>query len=231
MHSATDQRSRSLLIAYAAPMVAFIGLFALTSLIKPADRQSLWLSSPEFWVYPLQTAICAVLLIIFWRRYEFHPIRQLWFVLLIAVVSLVIWIAPQAFLGAARRTDGFNPDLMASSPAAYWITVLLRFVRLVIVVPLIEEIFWRGFLLRYFIDEKFERVPFGTFSWLSFAVVTLAFTFSHKTSDWVVAAIVGALFNLVAYRTKSLTSCVLVHAITNLLLGLWIMQTKQWGFW
>ncbi|MFL6530509.1 MAG: CAAX prenyl protease-related protein [Chthoniobacterales bacterium] len=231
MHSATDQRSRNLLIAYAAPMVVFIGCFGLISLIKLTHGQSLWLRSPEFWVYPLQTVACAVLLIIFWRRYEFHPVRQLWLVLLVGSVSLAIWIAPQAFFGAAPRTDGFNPDLIASNPAAYWATVLLRFFRLVVVVPLIEEIFWRGFLLRYLIDEKFERVPFGTFSWLSFAVVTLAFTFSHSSADWIVAAVVGSLFNLVAYRTKSLTSCVLVHAITNLLLGLWIMQTKQWGFW
>jgi CAAX prenyl protease-like protein len=231
MHSATDQRSRNLLLAYSAPMLVFVGLFALISLIKPMHGQSLWLSAPEFWVYPLQTLACAVLLIVFWRRYEFHPVRQFWFVLLVGVVSLVIWIAPQALFGAAPRGDGFNPDVMAANPAAYWATVLLRFFRLVVVVPLIEEIFWRGFLLRYFIDEKFERVPFGAFSWLSFSVVTLAFTFSHSSADWVVAAIVGALFNLVAYSTKSLTSCVLVHAITNLLLGLWIMHTKQWGFW
>ena len=135
MHSATDQRSRNLLIAYAAPMVVFIGCFGLISLIKLTHGQSLWLRSPEFWVYPLQTVACAVLLIIFWRRYEFHPVRQLWLVLLVGFVSLAIWIAPQAFFGAAPRTDGFNPDLIASNPAAYWATVLLRFFRLVVVVP------------------------------------------------------------------------------------------------
>src|SRR6266576_3557256 len=40
-----------------------------------------------------------------------------------------------------------------------------------------------------------------------------------------------ALYNVVAYRTQSFASCVLAHAVTNLLLGLWIMQTRQWGFW
>jgi membrane protease YdiL (CAAX protease family) len=39
------------------------------------------------------------------------------------------------------------------------------------------------------------------------------------------------LYNLVAYRTRSLASCVVAHAVTNLLLGLWIMATRQWGFW
>ena len=97
--------------------------------------------------------------------------------------------------------------------------------------PLVEEIFWRGFLLRFLINEDFERVAFGTFSWLSFAVVAIAFALSHTRADWVAGLITGMLYNVVAYRTKSLMTCVLTHAVTNLLLGLWIMKTAQWGFW
>ena len=102
---------------------------------------------------------------------------------------------------------------------------------LLVVVPLVEEIFWRGFLLRLLIDEDFERVPFGTFSWFSFSIVTLGFALSHSPADWPAALVTGALYNAVAYRTKSLSSCILTHAVTNLLLGLWIMKTGQWGFW
>ena len=86
-------------------------------------------------------------------------------------------------------------------------------------------------MLRYFINEKFYAVPVGAFSWLSFAVVTVGFGFAHSRADWIAALITGALYNCVAYRTKSLTSCILAHAVTNLLLGLWIMKTRQWGFW
>ncbi|MGH8100236.1 MAG: CAAX prenyl protease-related protein, partial [Chthoniobacterales bacterium] len=115
--------------------------------------------------------------------------------------------------------------------AQYWATVIFRFLRLVVVVPLIEEIFWRGFLLRYFVKEDFEHVQFGSFSWLSFGIVTALFGFSHSMADWPAALLTGAVYNGVAYRTKSLSSCVLTHALTNLLLGLWIMKTKEWGFW
>ena len=142
-----------------------------------------------------------------------------------------IWIAPQYFLNFAPRPVGFDPTLLESNSATYWSTILFRFLRLVVVVPLVEEVFWRGFLLRFVIDEHFERVPFGKFNWFSFAVVTVAFTFSHSRPDWPAAFITGALYNVVAYRTQSLASCVLAHAVTNLLLGLWIMQTRQWGFW
>ena len=211
-------------------MLAFILSLALGSVIRnPAA--TLWRAAPELWLYPLQTLICAGLLAYFWRCYMFHPLLRASFAVSIALLVFLLWVAPQQFLQLPPRLVGFNPDLLAASPALYWVTVLLRFVRLVVVVPLVEEIFWRGFLLRYLIAERFEAVAFGTFSWLSFAAVTLAFCFSHSRPDWPAALITGALYNCVAYRTKSLTSCVLAHAVTNLALGLWIVATKQWGFW
>ena len=52
-----------------------------------------------------------------------------------------------------------------------------------------------------------------------------------SSADWPAAALTGALYNFVAYRTRSLSACVLAHALTNALLGLWILRTGQWGFW
>jgi CAAX prenyl protease-like protein len=218
------------LAPYVGPMGVFVGLLGLNGLLERIDH-SFWLSSAEYWIYPLQTVFCGALLFWFWRTYPLQAPVRLSFALGIGVFVFLVWIAPQILLGYPPRTEGFNPDIFASQPGLYWPTVILRFLRLVVVVPLVEEIFWRGFLLRYLIDEKFDRVPFGTFSWISFAVVTLAFAASHSVADWPAALITGMLYNAVAYRTKSLSSCVVTHATTNLLLGLWIMQTKQWGFW
>lgn len=230
MNAVTNPPERRKLTAYVAPMAVFILSLALVGPIKKLGG-SFWLQAPEFWLYPAQTLVCAALLWWFRREYNFRRGAGLLLTLAIAIGVFVLWISPQAFFGFEARADGFNPDLLAANPAAYWATIIFRFLRLVIVVPLVEEIFWRGFLLRYFINEKFERVPLGSFSWLSFVVVTLGFTFAHSPADWVAAAITGMLYNVVAYRTKSLASCVLAHAVTNLLLGIWIMQTKQWGFW
>lgn len=223
--------NRRKLAAYIVPMAAFLGALVVVSGVKALGGSSFWLSAPEYWIYPLQTLLCGGLLVWFWREYDFNGIRGLPIAIAVGIVVLGIWVAPQAFLGVAPRTEGFNPDLFAAQPAAYWSTVALRFLRLVIIVPLVEEIFWRGFLLRYFIDEKFHRVPMGTFSWVSFAAVSVGFMLVHSTADWPAALITGALYNFVAYRTKSLAACVVAHAVTNLLLGLWIMSTKQWGFW
>jgi CAAX prenyl protease-like protein len=221
---------RRKIAAYVAPMLMFIGLLLLNAVLKELGG-AFWLRSSEYWIYPAQTILCGGLLVWLRREYEFHRLRHVAFSLFIGVIVFVLWISPQQFLGFAGRTEGFNPDLFSNQPFVYCFTIILRFVRLAVVVPFVEEIFWRGFLLRFLIDEEFARVQFGTFSWLSFIVVTIAFGFSHSARDWVAALVTGAIYNGVAYRTKSLSSCVATHAVTNLLLGLWIMKTKQWGFW
>ena len=222
--------NRRKLVAYVSPMVLFGALLGLNSLLKKIGSAP-WLSSAEYWIYPAQTIFCGGLLLWFRREYNFHRLRQPLFSVATAIFVFLLWISPQAFFGFEARTAGFNPGTFSASPALYWTAVALRFARLVVVVPFMEEIFWRGFLLRFLVDEDFERIPFGSFSWFPFVAVTLAFGFSHSKADWLAAFITGAIYNGVAYRTKSLSSCVLTHAVTNLLLGLWIMEAKQWGFW
>lgn len=224
---ATDKRD---LAAFVLPMGIFLALLALASALRKPGG-GFWLAAPEYWVFPAQALICGALLVWFWREYDFRAPRQAGFAIAIGLVVFALWIAPQQFLGFPPRLTGFNPEVFAGQPALYWGTIIFRFLRLVIVVPLVEEIFWRGFLLRYVINEKFTEVPIGAFSWLSFGVVTVAFGFTHSQADWIAALLTGALYNFVAYRTGSLMSCVIAHAATNLLLGAWIMATRQWGFW
>ena len=211
-------------------MGAFIAFLALVGgLQKIGGHPSL--IRCEYWIYPLQTLVCGALLLWFWRLYLLGRPARPGFGAVIGLAVFLIWIAPQTLFGIGPRTAGFDPDLFSNQPALYWPTVVLRFVRLVVVVPLVEEIFWRGFLLRYLINEEFDQVPIGKFSWFSFVAVTIAFAAAHSPADWPAALITGAAYNGVVYRTKSLSTCVIAHALTNLLLGLWIMHTKQWGFW
>lgn len=222
--------NRRKIAAYALPMLLFIAFLVLNLLLKKIDNR-FWLRSAEYWLYPLQTILCGGLVFWFRREYQWHRLSRAGFAVAIAFLVFLVWISPQAFFGFSPRVQGFDPTVFADQPVLYWSTIALRFLRLVVVVPVIEEIFWRGFLLRYLIAEDFDRVPFGSFSWLSFAAVTVLFAFSHSQADWMAGLITGVLFNLVAYRTKSLSSCILTHGVTNLLLGLWIMKTEQWGFW
>lgn len=219
--------------AYFGPFLLFLGLIGLGEFVAKLfeGRLVAWpLSSPTYWVMPAQTLICGGLVWHWRRHYPLRPLAGPIFATLVGILVLVLWVAPQEFLKAEPRLEGFDPAFFGEG-GAWWINVIVRFVRLTIVVPLVEEIFWRGFLLRYLINEDFTKVPIGAFSWLSFAVVTVGFTFEHSRPDWPAAALAGMLYNVVAYRTRSLSACVLAHGITNFLLGLYVLKTGQLGFW
>ena len=222
--------------AYFAPFAVFLGFLALNEFVgKIFDgvAGAWWASEPRFWVFPLQTLVCGWLLVRWWHCYEMKwpSLRALAIASGVGALVLALWIAPQMWLGFPPRRDGFDPTYFGRSGWAFGVTVALRFLRLAVVVPLVEEIFWRGYLLRVFIAEPFTAVPVGAFSWRSFGIVTAGFCLEHQPADWPAAILAGALYNLVAYRTRSLSACVLAHAVTNLLLGLFVMRTGQWGFW
>jgi uncharacterized protein len=227
------QSDRKIFLAHVVPFVLFMLGLALVQGVQTLAGKSdrLLLAEPMYWVYPLQALVCAAALIFYWRNYAFGSQRPIPLAFGIGMMVFVIWVSPQLFFGQPKRLDGFNPDLFASAPGLYWCVVISRFLRLVIVVPLIEEIFWRGFLQRYLIDENFQKVPFGKYTSLSFWGVALGFTFIHSMADWPAAFLTGAIYGWLAVRTKSLLAPIVAHAVTNLALGCYVMSTKQWGFW
>lgn len=152
------------------------------------------------------------------------------------VIGVFLWIGVcklnlESVLGswAPQSRGAYNPFEALSSPLGQWSFLAIRFVGLALIVPLVEEVFWRGFLLRWFVDEDFESVPMGTYSQLGFAAVTLLFALAHPE---IVAAIVwGAGINLLLYVTKNLWATIAAHMVTNLLLGIYIVKTGDWLLW
>ncbi|MGH9655228.1 MAG: CAAX prenyl protease-related protein, partial [Bryobacteraceae bacterium] len=105
-----------------------------------------------------------------------------------------------------------------------------RTARAVIIVPVVEELFWRAWLMRWLIDAKFERVPLGTFAPFAFWATAVLFASEHGPY-WDVGLITGVIYNAWMVRSKSVADCVLMHAVTNGLLSAYIMSTAQWQYW
>lgn len=224
--------------AFFGPLAVFLGVMMLGQLLGGIfDGRAYWVfSKPQYWVHPAQIVICGALLFRWWRLYEWRPPACVAFTVFMGILALVLWVSPLAYLvehfhPKSARVPGFDPAFFGASGWPYYLNVGCRFVRLVIIVPLVEEIFWRGFLLRWLIDSDFTKVPIGTYQPKSFWVVALLFMLEHTPPDWPAALLTGALFNIVAMRTRSLSSCVLVHAVTNFLLGVYILCTGKTGFW
>jgi CAAX prenyl protease-like protein len=218
--------------AYIGPFCALIALFAVGALVQKLfeGQSAWWVATPEYWVYPLQVLIPAALLY-YWRPlYQSSPPRRISWSVAIGLIALGVWLAPQLLLHVAARVKGFDPGHFGPG-LPYALNLTLRLARAIVVVPIVEELFWRGFLLRFVVDPDFTKVPIGAYTRLSFWIVTLGFIAEHQRADWPAAALTGMLYNLVAYRTGSLGSCIVAHAVTNAALAGYILYSGQFGFW
>ncbi len=211
--------------------------------------QPWWRRAPEYWIYPLQSIACLVVLIRWWRSYEFNWSLKWSFIgVLFGAVGIGFWILPThlfdllsltsdgwwKWFGFAPRRDGFNPsEIFSEGGTAWWTSLAMRFLRAAVVVALVEEIFWRSFLMRLVIDWEgdYWKQPFGKPSWLSFAVVTGLFMVAHAPVDYLGALIYGSLTYLLCIWSRNLGACVVMHFVANLLMGLYAMGFGKYGLW
>ncbi len=98
-----------------------------------------------------------------------------------------------------------------------------------VVVPIMEELFWRSFLIRWVINPDFEKVPIGTFTLASCAATVVLFGLEHQL--WLAGMMAGAAYNVLLYKTGRLWPCILAHATTNFILGAHVLMTAEWRWW
>jgi CAAX prenyl protease-like protein len=136
----------------------------------------------------------------------------------VGLLGAALWVAPFVLFPALRPdAAGFDPQQLGAS--LVWLTLTLRVIGYALVTPFIEELFVRSWLMRYIdvFDQKrdFRNVPIARFTWRSFLVVTAYFVFSHQQWEWGVMLVWTLLTMAWFYRRKHLAPIVLVHAVTN----------------
>ncbi len=250
----TEEQISEKALAHVLPISVFMVLLVVISFLEyfgfvvyNDDIYPWYRYAPEQWLYPLQTIVCLILIKKYWSKFEIGPLKGFKFSIIMGVVGISIWVLPGhlfdvmemdegwwKYLGFTDRKKGFNPsDFLGSNESFYWLVVVFRFLRMVLVVSIIEEVFWRGFLMRYILDRdgNYWNQPFGKFSLRSYIIVTLLFMFIHAPSDYVGAFIYGSITYYVAVKTKSLFACIVMHALANLLLGCYVLKTGNFGYW
>ena len=124
-----------------------------------------------------------------------------------------------------------DPHAEYGNGFAFWSHVVLKITRACTAVPIVEELFWRGFILRAFIRwDDFEKVPLGTFTWFSFLGSSLLSVVQHP-SQWGVSILCWMLFNAIFCWRKSLMCIMITHAITNFALYVYVVRSGDWQFW
>ena len=155
---------------------------------------------------------------------------------LLGVAVCAMWVAPDALIPGWRSStifqNGITGKLTTSIPPEQLTPLMLalRAARAALLVPILEELFWRGWLPRWLQDTRFERVPLGQYTTFAFWGTAALFAAEHGPF-WEVGLVCGLIYNWWMRRTRSLGDLILTHAVTNAALSLYVILTGKWQFW
>ena len=188
---------------------------------------------PVSWAVISRTVLVGAVLIWCWPTYV--DLRQPpststlhWLLALAAGFAIFgIWIFLDHDWVMFSRSGGFDPR--ARDGTLDWPITLTRLLGLVVVVPLMEELFWRSFLLRWLERHDFVTVAPRQVGTRAFLITTVLFAIEHN--QWLAGAIAGATYSWLYIRSGNLWVPVVAHAVTNGALGIWILYTRNWQFW
>ncbi|MCH8179888.1 MAG: CAAX prenyl protease-related protein [Proteobacteria bacterium] len=216
------------------PFVLFMALLALRGQLTPSSPDAAPGAVDGRWVYGLAVVLVTASLIALRHQYTelLAGSRLRWqHALLSIAVGLVVfklWISltePWMMLG--QPAAGFRP--VNEEGELMWGLIAVRWVGAALMVPVMEELFWRGFLMRWVDNPDFEKVDPASVSLKAIALSTLVFMLAHTL--WLGAIVAGLAYALLYRYTRSLWAAVLAHAVTNGVLGVWVVVHGNWAFW
>jgi hypothetical protein len=218
--------STSPALARAAPFGAFIVALALRSALQDAPYLD------GRWLYLLQLIGAVALLLLFTRCYnELRRPVSTKAALVSCFVGLVVfwmWIhATLPWMSVGTTAATFEP--IDAQGGLRWDLIGMRLAGAVLIVPVMEELFWRSFLMRWIDRRDFLALPPGRSSLSALLVSSVAFALAHQL--WLAGLIAGLSYGWIYRRTANLWLSILAHASTNLLLGLWVIDQRAWSFW
>ncbi len=196
------------------------------------------------WIYTLK--IAATMIAVAWvlPAYRSFPFRLSIWSWIVGFVGVFVWIGlvklhlEQTVLGSlglGKLVDmgarsGYNPfDALSEHPGGAWTFWGIRLFGLAVVVPFIEEAFLRGFLMRFFVERDWWKVPFGKVNTAAILAGVIAPVLLHP-AEMVAAAVWFSMVTWLMVKTKNFWDCVVAHAVTNFLLGMYAWNSGEWYF-
>lgn len=220
-------------LAHAAPFVGWLFMIQM-------------LGDPTGWKYAARVAVGVGLLLWFrpWRYYPRPNFDNLSLALGVGAGVFLVWVIPESRwmpwpglkeLYVRYAVLPWGEPRAASTALPYapevcgWPLTTIRLLGSAFVISVIEEFFWRGFLLRWMQGRRFLEVDPGCRDTLSWVLVSVVFGLEH--AEWLAGVVAGLAYAWVYMRTRDLWAACVAHAATNLLLGLYVLGTGAWHFW
>jgi exosortase E/protease (VPEID-CTERM system) len=212
----TDE-ARAIAAAYLLPQLALLATVLVTGLFVHVID------------YFYGVRIAAALGALWLMRARLRPllVRPGWQSAAIGVLVFALWYALTDHHTAAGEQTRAAVMSLGQPGSALWIA--LRVIGSVLIVPITEELAFRGYLLRRVIDVDFDAVSFRTMTWRALLVSSLAFGLLH--GDWIAATLAGAAYGIAQWRSGRLVDAVVAHAVTNALVALDVLVMGSWAQW
>ena len=208
--------------AHVAPFLIFLALTAC---------QGRFGAESAYWFYFAKTLVGA------WLVWEMRPLVSemrwafSWEAVVVGVGIFAIWVGLDPFypkLSASGATGNPN-DTFGGGSALAGFFIAVHILGMTLVVPPLEEVFYRSFLYRWVARQDFLSVPLNRFLPWPFLATAAMFGFSHN--EWLAGILCGAAYQWLVLRKNRLGDAMTAHAITNFLLGVWIVWRGAWHFW
>jgi CAAX prenyl protease-like protein len=217
-------------LSRALPFAVFLVFLACDPLI--ADGLAHF-SVEARWSYLFRIVAAGCCLLWFWHEYRelwmeaLPPMREVLVALGLGLLVLLLWLLPYP----AWLTQGLadNPSFLQANGEPDWWWVCSRMVGSVLVVPLMEELFWRSFLMRWVEASDFRHVPPRSVSRRALLISALLFGLMHDL--WLAGILAGIAYGQLYRQSGNLWLPIIAHAVTNLGLGIWVVYAGQWQYW
>ena len=217
------------------PFVIFLVLTGLQGKVGEDSR---------YWFYLAKTLVGAWMLFEMWPFVKEMRAAFSWEAVVVGVGVCVMWVGidnlypklseltAKVGLSKPPATPAlpWNPHAQfGDGTALAWFFIAVRILGSSLVVPALEEVFYRSFLYRYIAKADFQSVPLGQFIAMPFFVVAVIFALTHE--QWLAGILCAFAYQGLVIWKKRLGDAIVAHGITNLLLGIWVVWKNQWQFW
>jgi membrane protease YdiL (CAAX protease family) len=207
-----------------------------------------------YWLYAVKTVVGAVMIWIVWPWVSELRWKVSTEAVLTGVAVFVVWvgldglypdlnalmrdyacpvleqIGLQSLCPSGDPAPPWNPhQAFGQGTLLAWFFIVVRLLGSTLVVPPLEEVFYRSYVYRYIVDLHFEKVPLGAFHWRAFILTSTLFGLAHR--EWLAGILCGLAYQGLVCRKKRLGDAMVAHAVTNFLLGVWVMVRGAWQFW
>jgi CAAX prenyl protease-like protein len=188
-------------------------------------------AASAYWFYFAKTIAGA------WLVWEMRPLvlemrwAISWEAILVGLGIFAIWVGLDNFYPHLMKNGATgNPnEIFGTGSTLAWFFIAVHILGMTFIVPPLEEVFYRSFLYRYVAKPDFLSVPLNKFLPLPFIATATVFGISHN--EWLAGILCGAAYQWLVIRKNRLGDAMAAHAITNFLLGTWIVWQHAWNFW